>query len=137
MGLAIGTGGAPRLARLSFAVGDIGKAVSRFMFVGLFSGTRGALGDTLGPSLLCGRLSRIDLSSSESSPGLKGWSIRRGVGGGNGRAIHCQSLLHGAQVADIPSEGDAGGLGTVLLLEGGSGAPLGSRRGGGGTARSA
>lgn len=77
MGLEIGIDGGTRLARLSLAVGDIGEAVSTVIFVGLPDGTGGAANTVGGLSLLGGRLSCKDLSSSESSPGLSALSIRR------------------------------------------------------------
>ena len=76
-------------------MGEIGELVSMFICPGLLGGRGGAVPVVDKPSLLCGRapsfsdmrLVGIDLSSSESSPGLKGLSIRCG-GGAPGRASH-------------------------------------------------
>jgi hypothetical protein len=96
VGLDIGIGGGPRLVRLSFVVGETGEVVSRLICPGRLNGRGGAVPIIGRPSLLCGRapsfsdmrLAGNDLSSSESSPGLNGLSIRGG-GGAPGRAAFC------------------------------------------------
>jgi hypothetical protein len=95
VGLDIGIGGGPRLTRFSFAVGDVGEVVSRLICPGLLGGRGGAVPTMGKPSLLCGRTPSLsgnrlvgnDLSSSKSSPGLNGLSIRGG-GGAPERATH-------------------------------------------------
>jgi len=88
--------------RFSFAVGDVGEVVSRLICPGLLDGRGGAVPTMGRPSLLCGRTPSLsgnrlvgnDLSSSKSSPGLNGLSIRGG-GGAPERATHCEKKLQG------------------------------------------
>lgn len=95
-GLDIGIGGGPRLVRFSFAVGDVSEVVSRLICPGLLDGRGGAVPTMGKPSLLCGRTPSLsgnrlvvnDLSSSKSSLGPNGLSIRGG-GGAPERATHC------------------------------------------------
>lgn len=140
VGLDIGMGGGPRLARLLFIVGDTGELISTLMVLGLLAGRGGAAPIGGGPSLLWGRavscsetrLVGSDLSSSESSPGLGGLSIRGG-GGAPGRVRLCWTAPH---VPDLRSEGDDGASGALCSRKGGAGAALASRGGGGAAALS-
>jgi hypothetical protein len=140
VGLDIGIGGGPRVMRLSFIVGETGVVISRLICPGLLDGRGGAVPIMGGPSLLCGRaascsdtrLAGKDISSSESSPGLNGLSIR--CGGGASRRVRLN--VTALYILDLRSEGEDGASGAVWSRGGKTGTALASRGGCGGTARS-
>lgn len=104
--------------RLSFIVGEVGEAMSRLKWSGLPGGRGGAIPIKGKPSLLCGRapsfsdmwLAGSSPSSSESSPGPNGLSIRGG-GGAPGHARVCQQSSRALRILDLRSEGEAGASG--------------------------